>query len=154
DAVGTVSYTENVGSTDSVGHGTHCAGIIGGTGGFSRLNAAQTYPSSGQTDDFSGVAGSFTGTSATDLAAPNNLTTASRVKIVGLGSGAGAFVLDALGGFEYAVDNQVKYNIRITSNSYGSIGAYDPTDPVNIAINNAYAHNMVTVFAAGNSGPG
>ena len=107
------------------------------------------------TEDFSGVAGRFTGTSATDLtAAGNRLATASGVKLIGLGSGAALFILDAMGGFEYTLANQIKYNIRVTSNSYGSQGVYNPDDALEIAIKSAYDHGITNVFAAGNSGPG
>src|SRR5690606_8166435 len=44
--------------------------------------------------------------------------------------------------------------IRIISNSWGSSGPFDPTDPVSIASYEAYKRGIVTVFAAGNSGPG
>lgn len=123
---------ENQIENDSVGHGSHCSGIVGGDGTFSR-----TTPRAGtlnQFEDYSGVA--------------------SGVKIIGCGSGAGLFVLSALGGFEYALANQVKYNVRITSNSYGSTGAFNPDDSLNIAIEKAYRANITNVFAAGNSGPG
>lgn len=119
-----LTYTENQLENDSVGHGSHCSGIVGGTGAFSKANG----------EDFSGVA--------------------PGVKIVGCGSGAGLFVLDALGGMNYAINFQQFYNVRITSNSYGSDGPYDPADPLNVAIKSAYDHNITTVFAAGNSGPG
>src|SRR5207237_7327568 len=46
------------------------------------------------------------------------------------------------------------YNIRVISNSWGSQGAYDPTDPIVIAAKAAHDHGIVVVFAAGNSGPG
>ena len=153
DAVGTVTYAPLQANDDTVAHGTHCAGIVGGTGGLSRTTTGTTYPSAGVAEDFSGVAGRFTGTAATDLTT-NKLATASGVKLLGLGSGAGLFILDALGGFDYAVSNQVTYNIRVTSNSYGSEGAYDPADPLQIAIKTAYSHGITNVFAAGNSGPG
>jgi serine protease AprX len=153
DAVGTVTYVPNLPNTDTVAHGTHCAGIIGGTGGSSRTLTGTTYPSAGATEDFSGVAGRFTGTTATDLTT-NPLATASGVKVLGLGSGAGLFILDALGGFEYVIANQVKYNIKVTSNSYGSQGEYSPDDTLEIAVKSAYDHGITNVFAAGNSGPG
>ena len=120
----TFAYFENQPSNDSVGHGSHCAGIVGGTGAYSKTLGK----------DFSGVA--------------------SGVKIIGCGSGAGLFVLDALGGMNYAINLQAFYNVRITSNSYGSDGPYNPTDPLNVAIKRAYDRNITTVFAAGNSGPG
>jgi serine protease AprX len=113
---------ENQPNTDShVGHGTHCAGIVGGTG----VSSGNLY---------SGVA--------------------PGAKLIGLGSGYGLFVLNALGGFEWSLANQFTYNIRIISNSWGGSGAFDPDDPINIATRNAYLNNIVVVFAGGNSGPG
>ncbi len=131
NATGTVTYSENQLNNDSVGHGSHCSGIIGSLGTYSKTTPSVPNLT---TEDFSGVA--------------------SGVKIIGSGSGAGLFVLDALGGFEYAINFQSFYNIRITSNSYGSDGPYDAADPLNVAIKTAYDHNITNVFAAGNSGPG
>ena len=74
--------------------------------------------------------------------------------LIGVGSGAALFVLNALGGFEYSIVNQARYNIRIISNSWGGTGAFDPNDPISIASKLAHDLNIVVVFAAGNSGPG
>ena len=113
---------ENVPNTDqTVGHGTHCAGILGGTGERS--------------------AGRYAGV-------------APGVKLIGAGLGAGIFVLNAVGAWEWALANQYVYNIRIVSNSYGSSGPFEPDNPINIASHTAYTHNMIVVFAGGNSGPG
>jgi serine protease AprX len=113
---------ENVPDTDTnVGHGTHCAGIVGGTGQQS--------------------GGLYAGV-------------APGAKLIGTGSGAGLFILNALGGFEWSLTNQYLYNIRVISNSYGGSGAFDPTDPVAIASKTAHDNNITVVFAAGNSGPG
>src|SRR5438067_840190 len=115
-------YVENVPDTDThVGHGTHCAGSVGGNG--SRSGGL-----------YAGVA--------------------PGAKLVGVGSGAVLLVLDALGGFEYSLANQFTYNIRVISNSWGSSGAFNPDDPINIATKDAYGRNIIVVFAAGNSGPG
>lgn len=112
---------ENVPNTDqTVGHGTHCAGIIGGTG----LRSGGLYP---------GVA--------------------PGTKIVGAGLGAGLFVLNAIGAWEYALANQYLYKIRVISNSYGSDGAFDPNAPINVASRMAYERNITVVFAGGNAGP-
>ncbi|MCY7348823.1 MAG: S8 family serine peptidase [Pyrinomonadaceae bacterium] len=112
---------ENVPNTDqTVGHGTHCAGIIGGTG----IRSGGANP---------GVA--------------------PGVKIVGAGLGAGLFVLNAVGAWEYGLANQYRYNIRVVSNSYGSDGAFDPNAPLNVVSKMAYDRNITVVFAGGNSGP-
>jgi len=119
-----VTYIEGVPNTDtSSGHGTHCAGIVGGTG--ARSNGL-----------YAGVA--------------------PGAKLVGYGSGAVLFVLDTIGGFDYALVNQFSYAapIRVISNSWGTSGKFDPTDPVNIASYEAYKAGMFVAFAAGNDGPG
>lgn len=113
---------ENVPDTDShVGHGTHVAGIVGGTGQDS--------------------GGRYTGV-------------APGAKLIGTGSGAGLFILNALGGFEWSLANQFLFNIRVVSNSWGSNGPFNPDNPINIATKEAHDRNIVVVFAAGNSGPG
>ncbi len=113
---------ENVPNTDqSVGHGTHCAGIIGGTGARS--------------------GGLYAGV-------------APGAKEIGAGLGAGLFVLNALGAWEWADANQFRYNIRVISNSYGSFAPFDPEDPINIASKTMHDRNVVIVFAGANSGPG
>ncbi|MGA9769108.1 MAG: S8 family serine peptidase [Blastocatellia bacterium] len=113
---------ENVPNTDThVGHGTHCAGIVGGTGQKS--------------------GGLYAGV-------------APGAKLIGCGSGYGLFVLNALGGFEWSLANQFRYNIRVISNSWGSSGPFEPDNPINVATRTAYLNNIVSVFAAGNSGPG
>ena len=113
---------ENIPDTDThVGHGTHCAGILGGTGQAS--------------------GGLYTGV-------------APGVNLIGCGSGAILFILNALGGFEWSMANQYLYRIRIISNSWGGGGPFDPDDPINIASKKAYDANMIVCFAAGNAGPG
>ncbi|HEX4959817.1 MAG TPA: S8 family serine peptidase [Thermoanaerobaculia bacterium] len=113
---------ENVPDTDTnTGHGTHCAGIVAGTGAASGGRYAGVAPGA---------------------------------HLIGFGSGAALFVLNGLGGFEYALDNQSRYNIRVISNSWGGTGAFDPADPISIASKAAHDHGIVVVFAAGNSGPG
>ncbi|MCU1288768.1 MAG: peptidase [Acidobacteria bacterium] len=113
---------ENVPNTDqTVGHGTHCAGIVGGTGARSGGN----YP---------GVA--------------------PGVKIIGGGLGAGISVLNAIGVWEWALVNQYRYNIRVTTNSYGPLGGgeYNPNHPFMIASFKLYERNVTSVFAGGNDG--
>ncbi|GAC1374164.1 MAG: hypothetical protein NVSMB30_16800 [Hymenobacter sp.] len=74
--------------------------------------------------------------------------------LLGYGSGGALLILDAIGGFDYALTHQFQYNIRVVSNSYGTSGAFHPNDPLNVASKRAYDHGIVVVFAAGNSGPG
>ena len=113
---------ENVIDTDThVGHGTHVAGIVGGTGQAS--------------------GGLYQGV-------------APGAKLIGTGSGAGLFILNALGGFEWALSNQFRYNIRVVSNSWGSSGDFNPDNPINLATLRAYENNIVALFSSGNSGPG
>ena len=118
-----VTVLENQLNTDiSSGHGTHCAGTVGGTG--ARSNGEQR-----------GVA--------------------PGAKIVGYGSGAVISILDAIGGFDYAISHKDSYGapLKVISNSWGSSGAFDPNDPVNLASYAAYKAGIVSVFAAGNDGP-
>lgn len=76
--------------------------------------------------------------------------------LVGYGSGAAIAILDAVGGYDYAINNVFSFNspIRIMSNSWGSSGKFSPDDPVSIASYKAYKLGIMSVFAAGNSGPG
>jgi serine protease AprX len=115
-------FVEDVPNTDqSVGHGTHCAGIIAGSGVRSGGRYAGVAPGA---------------------------------KLIGAGLGAGLFVLNAVGAWEWAMANQFRYNIRVISNSYGSFADFDPEDPINIASRTLYERNVVIVFAGANSGPG
>ncbi len=77
-------------------------------------------------------------------------------KLVGYGSGGVLLILDAVGGLDYAATNQFSYSapIRITSNSWGTSGKFEPLNPVNIATYELYKRGIVSVFAAGNDGPG
>ncbi|WP_205500802.1 S8/S53 family peptidase [Rufibacter psychrotolerans] len=116
-----VTYLENVPNTDTnSGHGTHCAGTVGGNGARSN--------------------GLYAG------AAPG-------ATLIGYGSGGALFILDALGGYDYALTHQYQYGIRVISNSWGTSGDFDPADPVNVASKKAYDLGIVSVFAAGNDGP-
>ncbi|WP_330970194.1 S8 family serine peptidase, partial [Lysobacter sp. A3-1-A15] len=116
-----ITYLEDQINTDlGSGHGTHCAGTVGGTG--ERSNGL-----------YRGVA--------------------PGADLVGYGSGAVLFILDAVGGLDYAATNQFSFDspIRVTSNSWGTSGSFDPLNPVNIASYELYKRGIVSVFAAGNS---
>jgi len=117
-----ITYMENLPNTDTAsGHGTHVAGIVGGTGAMSN-------------GKYQGVA--------------------PGAHLVGYGSGAGIFILDALGGFDYSLVHQMEYKIRVITNSWGATGDFDPEDPINIASKKAFDRGIVVTFAAGNEGPG
>ncbi|WP_052342569.1 S8 family serine peptidase [Bacillus sp. EB01] len=73
--------------------------------------------------------------------------------LIGYGSGAALFVLDGIGGFDYAITNQSKYKIRVITNSWGGSGDFDPNDPINIASKAAHDRGITVLFAAGNEGP-
>ncbi|KFZ30137.1 peptidase S8 [Pseudidiomarina salinarum] len=78
--------------------------------------------------------------------------------IIGYGSGAGLFILDTLGGFDYALTHQFDYNIRVISNSFGSTADtgsdFNPDHPTNVATKALADRGIITVFSAGNSGSG
>ncbi|HEY4651706.1 MAG TPA: S8 family serine peptidase, partial [Pontibacter sp.] len=121
DAMLPVTWLENVPNTDTnSGHGTHCAGSVGGNGAKS--------------------GGLYEGV-------------APGAHLIGYGSGAALFILDAIGGYDYALANQYQYGIRVISNSWGTSGDFDPNDPVNVVSKLAYDRGIVSVFAAGNDGP-
>jgi serine protease AprX len=117
-------WLEGQRNTDlNVGHGTHCAGTVGGWGTHS--------------------GGKYQG------AAPG-------ADIIGYGSGAGLSILDALGGYDYAITHVYDFNspIRVMSNSWGSSGKYDSAGPISLASYKAHRVGIISVFAAGNSGSG
>lgn len=119
-----MTFIEGQPNTDlGSGHGTHCAGTIGGTG--ERSNGL-----------YRGVA--------------------PGAKMVGYGSGGVLLILDAVGGLDYAATHQFTFDspIRVTSNSWGSSGKFDPLNPVNVSTYELYKRGIVSVFAAGNDGPG
>jgi serine protease AprX len=76
--------------------------------------------------------------------------------LVGYGSGAVLFILDALGGFDYAISRQddFRHPIRVITNSWGTSGRFDPRDPVVQASYQAFREGINVVFAAGNEGSG
>jgi len=74
--------------------------------------------------------------------------------LVGYGSGAALFVLDAVGGLDYALTRQFQYGIRVVTNSWGTSGAFDPANPINVASWKLYQRGIIVTFAAGNDGPG
>jgi serine protease AprX len=75
-------------------------------------------------------------------------------QLVGISAGEVIVILSALQGFDWVLENQARYNIRVVSNSWGTTGTFDPNDPVNVASRLAHDRGVVVVFAAGNEGPG
>ena len=117
---------ENVPNTDqTVGHGTHCAGIVGATG----LRSGGLY---------AGVA-----PGAKIIGAG-----------LGAGTPLQSFVLNAIAAWEWGLTNRIRYRIRAVSNSYGSPGPYNPNNPILLAARKAYELNITVLFAGANSGPG
>lgn len=117
-----ITYIEGQLNTDlNSGHGTHCAGTVGGSGARS--------------------GGLYEGV-------------APGADLVGYGSGGGLFILDALGGLDYALVNRFRFDnpIKVVSNSWGSSGDFDPEHPVNQATYRLYQSGINVVFAAGNAG--
>lgn len=83
--------------------------------------------------------------------------TAQGSDLIGYGSGGVVFVLDTLGGLDYALVNQFRYNIRVVNNSWGQSGTtapFDPDNPTSIATKKMADRGIINVFAAGNAGSG
>lgn len=83
---------------------------------------------------------------------------APKAQLIGYGSGAGLFILDTGGGFEYVAQHGRDYNIRVMSNSFGTTAdttftSFDPTHPTNVATKTLTDLGVIVVFSAGNSGP-
>ncbi|WP_420454126.1 S8 family serine peptidase [Rubrivirga sp.] len=76
--------------------------------------------------------------------------------LIGYGSGGGLFILDGLGGFDYAITHQFSFEdpIRVITNSWGSDGEFAPESPIVQASYRAFQRGIVVLFAASNSGPG
>ena len=74
--------------------------------------------------------------------------------LIGIGTGDILFIFFALAGFDYILDHQQQYNIKVVNNSWGTTGAFDPKDPVNEATKKLSSRGITVVFAAGNEGPG
>ena len=74
-------------------------------------------------------------------------------RLVGVGAGEAIVILSALEGFDWILQNRARYNIRVVSNSWGTSGAFDATDPISVASKLAHDAGITVVFAAGNEGP-
>src|SRR5881394_1822633 len=74
--------------------------------------------------------------------------------LIGIGTGDVLFIFWALAGFDYILDHQQQYNIKVVNNSWGTTGTFDPKDPINEATKKVTSRGITVVFAAGNDGPG
>ncbi len=112
-------------SRDEHGHGSHVAGII-----WNQYRDAAT-------NTFMGV--------APDV----NLLSVRILDADGMGSYA-----DAIEGIQYVVANQKQFNIRVLNLSISAL-AITPyfVDPINQAVQRAWANGIVVLAAAGNEGP-
>jgi serine protease AprX len=133
---GIITYVDNLPTSDSSsGHGTHCAGIVGGLGNASKTNSSADV----------GGHGYFTGV-------------APGANLIGIGTGDAIFVFYALEGFDYAISHRLQYNIKVISNSWGSSDPpgtpFDPNNPINVASKSAHDAGITVCFASGNEGPG
>lgn len=104
------------------------------------------------------VAGIIGATGAASTSSGRFEGVAPGADLVGYGSGAGLFILDTLGGFDYALSQQSRYNIRVVSNSFGQTSDtgtdFDPDHPTNVATKALADRGVIVVFSAGNSGAG
>ena len=115
--------------SDRYGHGTHVAGLMAGNG--RALSASD--PS------FNRYIG----------AAPQ----ANLVSIKVSDDHGNAYLIDVIAGLQFVVDHGADYGIRVVNLSLGSSLALPyQIDPLNAAVEAAWAHGVVVVVAAGNRG--
>lgn len=119
-----VVLEDQVNTDTTSGHGTHVAGIAGGAG------VASVEP------------GRYRGV------APD-------AHLIGLGTGEAVEAVNVLAAFDWVIEHAQAYNIRVVNNSWGPGKGtpYDPTYPVQRAIDAAHAAGLTVVFGAGNDGP-
>jgi serine protease AprX len=127
-AVDPVVVLEDQINTDtSSGHGTHVSGIAAGLG----------VASAHEPGKYRGVAWG--------------------ADLIGLGTGEALETVNVLAAYDWVIENKddPRYNIKVVNNSYGPEKGtpFDPTDPVQRAIDAAHDAGLTVVFSAGNSGP-
>jgi serine protease AprX len=114
---------------DSLGHGTHVAGLIAGNG--------SARPASDPLD------GRYLGV------APK----ASLISVKAGDENGDATVLDIIDGLQFVVDKKADYNIRVVNLSLkSSVAESYKTDPLDAAVEAAWNSGIVVVVAAGNGG--
>jgi serine protease AprX len=125
DSLLPITYVENVPNTDtSSGHGTHVAGIVGGTGAMS--------------------GGKYEG-----VAPGTNLIGYGSGAAVAMLDTIGGFDYALTHQQQYNI--RVITNSWGDTSDAGT--DFDPYNPINIATKKLYDRGIVTVFSAGNSGP-
>lgn len=117
------------------------------------------YIGDSNTDTSSGhgthCAGTIAGSGAASDGARRGV--APGAQLIGISTGDGPAILNALGGLEWTYDhsrpNNNPDNIRVVSNSWGSSGEHNPDGPIMQVIRKlTYENNVVVVFASGNAG--
>jgi serine protease AprX len=95
------------------------------------------------------------GTHCANIAGGNGTTykgVAPGASIIGVGTGDGLSILWALSGIDWILDHRVQYKIRVVNNSWGTTGAFDAADPINVATKEMHDQGITVVFASGNEG--
>jgi serine protease AprX len=112
----------------------------------------------GNTDNTSGhgthVAGIAAGSGASTYGAYRGVAHGAHLVGLSVGEGLSIVNLSVLQATDWLIENAERYNVRVVNNSWGSNGAFDPNDPVNLAMRALYDAGITVVFAAGNEGPG
>jgi serine protease AprX len=123
--VARVDFTPGGAGDDQYGHGTHLAGVIAGDGGAS--------------------GGKWRGV------APG----AELVSVKVAGANGSTDVSVVIAAIQWVVTHRVEYGIRVLNLSFGtdSIQPY-AIDPLNAAVERAWAAGITVVVSAGNRGPG
>ena len=119
-------WVEMENSDTSYGHGTHCAGIVGGNGDASGGRRRGVAPGA----SLIGVGGDWT---------PVYWVVLEGLEWV----------------YDNSKPGSNPHNIRVISNSWGGAGDYDPQDAITVICNKlTYENNVLCVFAGMNSGDG
>jgi serine protease AprX len=125
NVVASVNFVSGSGGTaDLFGHGTHVAGIIGGST-----------------------------TNVTNLYAGGIAPEANIINVRVLGPDGTGSTSDVIAGMEWVIANRARYNIRVINLSLGHpVTEPSATDPLCEEVEKATALGIVVVAAAGNSG--
>jgi subtilisin family serine protease len=139
------------GQADFVGSGT-CSGAGAQQSGYCFTNHNQSYDGYGHGSHVAGIIWNNFTDSATTVSmgiAPNaNILSVRVLSSLGIGS-----YTDVIEGIQYVVANKATYNIRVLNVSLSAL-AVTPyfADPLNRAIEQAWANGIVVLAAAGNTG--